>query len=279
MKLTSFAVDGRARYGAIVGDKVVDLTTRLGPEYRSLQAVFRAGALARAQEALDAGGASFSLDEIEFLVPFPNARRIFCVGANYRKPHPLGGRVEAPANPSIFFKSAEALAPHRGALRRPTVSGQFDYEGELAIVIGRGGERIPADDAISHIGGYSCFDDGSVRDFQKHSVTAGKNFVSSGSWGPWIVTADEIPDPTQLTIRTRLNGKEVQNTTTDQMLFTLPQIIAYLSAITPLLPGDVIATGSPEGTGATQNPPRFLVSGDRLEFEIERVGTLANQVE
>jgi 2-keto-4-pentenoate hydratase/2-oxohepta-3-ene-1,7-dioic acid hydratase in catechol pathway len=279
MKLISFAIGGGARYGGVLGSRVVDLTTRLGPDYPSLEAVFQAGALARAQEALGADGPSFSVEEVEFLLPFPNARRIFCVGANYRKPHPLGGRVEAPANPSIFFKSVEALAPHRGALRRPIISEQFDYEGELAVVIGRGGERIAAEDALSHIAGYSCFDDGSVRDFQKHSVTAGKNFVRSGSWGPWIVTADELPHAAKLTLRTRLNGREVQNTTTDQMLFTLPEIIRYLSAITPLLPGDVIATGSPEGTGATQTPPRFLVSGDRLEIEIEGVGTLANRVE
>ena len=279
MKLISFARDGRASYGAVVGDKVVDLGSRLGPDYPSLEALFQAGAVARVQDAVGVGGPSLALDEIEFLLPFPNARRIFCVGANYRKPHPLGGRVEAPANPSIFFKSTAALAPHGATLTRPTVSDQFDYEGELAIVIGRGGHRIPAHEALSHIGGYTCFDDGSVRDFQKHSVTAGKNFVRSGSWGPWIVTADEVPEPMRLALRTRLNGKEVQSTTTDQMIFSLPTIIDYISSITPLLPGDVIATGSPEGTGATQNPPRFLVSGDRLEFEIERVGVLANRVE
>lgn len=278
MKLISFTKNGRASYGAVLGDNVVDLAPRLGAEYPSLEALFQAGAVARAADALGGTGSAFALDEIEFLLPFPDARRIFCVGANYRKPHPLGGRVEAPSNPSIFFKSASALAPHRGSLIRPTISEQFDYEGELAIIIGRGGHRIRPDEALSHIGGYSCFDDGSVRDFQKHSVTAGKNFVRSGSWGPWIATSDEVPDPARLALRTRLNGEEVQSTTTDQMIFSLQTIIAYVSSITPLLPGDVIATGSPEGTGATQTPPRFLASGDRLEFEIERVGTLANQV-
>ncbi len=165
-----------------------------------------------------------------------------------------------------------------GTLTAPTVSEQFDYEGELALVVGRGGAGIAAGDALRHVAGYTCFNDGSVRDYQKHSVWAGKNFAASGAWGPWVVTADEIPDPARLTLCTRLNGEEVQRSSIGRMFFPVPAIIAYISSVTPLLPGDVIATGSPEGSGATRNPPRFLRSGDRLEIEIEGIGTLANRV-
>jgi 2-keto-4-pentenoate hydratase/2-oxohepta-3-ene-1,7-dioic acid hydratase in catechol pathway len=279
MKLISFAVAGEPRYGAVQGDEVIDLSARIGSEYPSLLALIEADALPAAAAALATPGPRHKLATISYLEPIPEARRIFCIGANYPKVHPTGGVVSGPAFPAIFQKPAETLAPHQGRLQRPTISEQFDYEGELAFIIGRGGYRIPEAEALSHIAGYTCLNDGSVRDFQKHSVWAGKNFVRSGGFGPWMVTADEIGDPAGLTLVTRLNGAEVQRTGLDRMFFSIPAIIAYLSAVTPLLPGDIVATGSPEGSGATRTPPRWLVSGDRVEVEIETVGVLENTVE
>jgi 2-keto-4-pentenoate hydratase/2-oxohepta-3-ene-1,7-dioic acid hydratase in catechol pathway len=161
---------------------------------------------------------------------------------------------------------------------RPQASTNFDYEGELAVIIGRRGRYITESDALSHVAGYSIFNDGSLRDFQKHSVTAGKNFPGTGPLGPWMVTADEIPDPTRLTLTTRLNGQQVQHSTTDQLIYPVPTIIAYLSSFTELLPGDVIATGTPEGVGAGRTPPLWMKPGDAIEVEISGIGILRNSI-
>ncbi|SDD20957.1 fumarylacetoacetate hydrolase family protein [Belnapia rosea] len=278
MKLISFAIDGEARYGVLEGEAVIDLSDRLGARFPNLLSLIEADALAEAAAALSAPGPRHALAGLHYLEPIPGARRIFCVGANYPKVHPTGGVVSGPEFPAIFQKPAETLVPHGARLQAPTASRQFDYEGELAFVIGRGGANIPPERALSHIAGYTCLNDGSVRDFQKHSVWAGKNFVRSGGFGPWLVTADEIGDPATLTLVTRLNGEEVQRTGLDRMFFSIPAIIAYLSAVTPLLPGDVVATGSPEGSGATRTPPRWLVPGDRIEVEVSKVGVLENVV-
>jgi 2-keto-4-pentenoate hydratase/2-oxohepta-3-ene-1,7-dioic acid hydratase in catechol pathway len=278
MKLISFAIDGEARYGVLEGEAVIDLSDRLGARFPNLLSLIEADALAEAAAALSAPGPRHALAGLHYLEPIPGARRIFCVGANYPKVHPTGGVVSGPEFPAIFQKPAETLVPHGARLQAPTASRQFDYEGELAFVIGRGGADIPPERALSHIAGYTCLNDGSVRDFQKHSVWAGKNFVRSGGFGPWLVTADEIGDPAALTLVTRLNGEEVQRTGLDRMFFSIPAIIAYLSAVTPLLPGDVVATGSPEGSGATRTPPRWLVAGDRIEVEVSKVGVLENVV-
>jgi 2-keto-4-pentenoate hydratase/2-oxohepta-3-ene-1,7-dioic acid hydratase in catechol pathway len=278
MRLMSFALGGEARFGAVQGDEVVDMTARLGPRLPSLLAVLEATALDEVREAMSSPGPRHALTAVEWLEPIPRARRIFCVGANYPKEHPLGGQVAAPEHPSIFQKPAESLVPHGAELRAPTVSGQFDYEGELAVVIGRGGAGIPEAEALAHVAGYTCMNDGSVRDFQKHSVWAGKNFARSGAVGPWLATEDEVGDPAELTLVTRLNGKEVQRSGVGRMFFGLPHILSYISAITPLLPGDVIATGSPEGSGAQRQPPRWLKSGDLVEVEIGKVGLLSNRV-
>ncbi|WP_043336831.1 fumarylacetoacetate hydrolase family protein [Belnapia moabensis] len=278
MKLISFAIGGEARYGAVEGDAVVDLTARLGRRFPTLLSLIEADAMAEAQAALATAGPRHTLAGITWLKPIPAARRIFCVGANYPKVHPTGGMVSGPEFPAIFQKPAETLVPHKAVLQAPTASRQFDYEGELAFIVGRGGANIAPEWALEHVFGYSCLNDGSVRDFQKHSVWAGKNFIRSGGFGPWLVTADEVGDPASLTLVTRLNGDEVQRTGLDRMFFSVPAIIAYLSAVTPLLPGDVVATGSPEGSGATRTPPRWLVPGDRIEVEVEKVGVLENTV-
>ena len=279
MRLMSFIRHGgEARFGAVDGDAVVDLTARLGGRHASLLAVLQDGALDEAKKTLSKPGPRHALAEVEWLEPIPNARRIFCVGANYPKEHPLGGQVAAPEHPSVFQKPAESLVPHLGALRAPAASEQFDYEGELAVVVGRGGADIPEAEALRHVAGYTCMNDGSVRDFQKHSVWAGKNFARSGGIGPWLATADEVGDPARLTLAARLNGEEVQRSGVDRMFFSVQRILAYISAITPLLPGDVIATGSPDGSGAQRRPPRWLRPGDRIEVEIDGVGLLSNRV-
>ena len=279
MRLMSFALDGEARFGAVVdGGEVVDMTARLGPRLPSLLAVLEAGALDEVRGALPSPGPRHALAAVEWLEPIPRARRIFCVGANYPKEHPLGGQVAAPEHPSVFQKPAESLVPHGAALRAPVASEQFDYEGELAVIVGRGGAGIPETEALAHVAGYTCMNDGSVRDFQKHSVWAGKNFARSGAVGPWLATADEIGDPAGLTLVTRLNGAEVQRSGVGRMFFSVQRILSYISTVTPLLPGDVIATGSPEGSGAQRQPPRWLKSGDLVEVEVEEVGMLRNRV-
>jgi 2-keto-4-pentenoate hydratase/2-oxohepta-3-ene-1,7-dioic acid hydratase in catechol pathway len=278
MRLMSFTHGGEERFGAVDGDGVVDLTARLGAPHPSLLAVLQADAVDEAREALSKPGPRHALADVEWLEPIPRARRIFCVGANYPKEHPLGGQVSAPEHPSVFQKPAETLVPHGGALLAPTASEQFDYEGELAVVIGRGGARIPEAEALAHVAGYTCMNDGSVRDFQKHSVWAGKNFARSGGIGPWLATADEVGDPALLTLATRLNGEEVQRSGVGRMFFSVGRILSYISGVTPLLPGDVIATGSPEGSGAQRQPPRWLKPGNRVEVEIEKVGLLSNRV-
>ncbi len=278
MRLMSFALGGEARFGAVDGDEVVDVTARLGARFPSLLAVLEAGALDEVRAALSRPGPHHALAAVEWLEPIPRARRIFCVGANYPKEHPLGGQVAAPEHPSVFQKPAESLVPHGAALRAPVASEQFDYEGELAVVVGRGGAGIPETEALAHVAGYTCMNDGSVRDFQKHSVWAGKNFARSGGVGPWLATADEVGDPARLTLVTRLNGEEVQRSGTDRMFFSVGRILSYISTVTPLLPGDVIATGSPEGSGAQRRPPRWLKPGDLVEVEIEKVGLLGNRI-
>jgi 2-keto-4-pentenoate hydratase/2-oxohepta-3-ene-1,7-dioic acid hydratase in catechol pathway len=278
MRLMSFSRSGEARFGVVDDDAVVDMTARLAPRRASLLAVLEAGAMDEVRDALAAPGPRYPLAEVEWLEPIPGARRIFCVGANYPKEHPLGGQVAAPEHPSVFQKPAETLVPHLAPLQAPAISEQFDYEGELAVVIGRGGAGIPEGEALRHVAGYACMNDGSVRDFQKHSVWAGKNFARSGGIGPWLATADEVGDPARLTLVTRLNDEEVQRSGLDRMFFGVGRILSYLSAITPLLPGDVIATGSPEGSGAQRQPPRWLRPGDKVEVEIEGVGLLSNRV-
>jgi 2-keto-4-pentenoate hydratase/2-oxohepta-3-ene-1,7-dioic acid hydratase in catechol pathway len=264
MKLLRFTADGATRTGRLEGDAVVGFEG--SPDLSTLLHGPRPGEAGR-----------WPLSGVTIQAPLPGAR-LFCIGLNYPKPHPLGGEVKGPAHISYFLKHQDALVPHGAALQPPGVSAQFDYECELAVVIGRAGHRIAEADAMAHVGGYTILNDGSVRDWQAHSVTAGKNFWASGSWGPHVATAGEVADWRGLRLQTRLNGATVQDSPAGAMFFGIEQIIAYLSTITPLRHGDVIATGSPEGTGATQKPPRFLRSGDRLEFEVSGLGILANTV-
>jgi 2-keto-4-pentenoate hydratase/2-oxohepta-3-ene-1,7-dioic acid hydratase in catechol pathway len=279
MKLASYVADGKECFGVVTGDGVVTLNQRLG-RYTSLRAALAGDALAEIRQAAEGAKGTkpdHALADVRLLPPIPNPEKILCAGINYRSHAAETGR-ELPKQPSMFIRLANTLTGHGGELIRPSVSQHFDFEGELALVIGRGGRHIPAERALEHVAGYTCFVDGSVRDYQKFSVTSGKNFPGTGPLGPWIVTTDEIPDPTRLTLTTRLNGTEVQKSGTDLLIYSVPQIIAFCSDFTSLSPGDVIATGTPEGVGHRRNPPLWMKPGDVLEVEISGIGTLRSRV-
>jgi 2-keto-4-pentenoate hydratase/2-oxohepta-3-ene-1,7-dioic acid hydratase in catechol pathway len=277
MKLASYVADGTACFGVVTGDGVVTLNGRLGGRYADLREALTAGALPEIKKAADGARADHKLADVKWLPVIPNPEKILCAGINYRSHAAETGR-ELPKQPSMFIRLANTLTGHDGEMVRPSVSQQFDFEGELAVVVGRGGRHIPVERALEHVAGYTCFIDGSVRDYQKFSVTSGKNFPATGPLGPWIVTTDEIADPTRLTLTTRLNGRQVQKSGTDLLIYSVPQIIAFCSDFTPLAAGDVIATGTPEGVGHRRSPPLWMKPGDVLEVEISGIGTLRNHV-
>ena len=226
------------------------------------------------------GAADYQIDDVHFLPPIIDSAKIICVGLNYYGHVRETGR-DPNAKPTLFLRLADSHVGHGAPLVRPVVSESFDFEGEIAVVIGKPGRHIPASAAWEHIAGYTCYNDGSARDWQRHSsqFTAGKNFFSSGSIGPWIVTADEVTNPDDLTVTTRLNGSIVQNGSLRQLIFSIPDLISYISAFTPLRPGDIIATGTPEGVGMARSPPLWMVPGDQVEVEVSGVGTLYNTID
>lgn len=275
MKLVSFDQAGRNAWGVVRGADVVVLT-QVWPD---VTAALEAGAEQIAQAAQAVGMPYRTLAGLRLLPPVPAPRKILCVGLNYGRHVAEAGR-ELPAHPSMFARFADSFVGHEAPVWKPRLSDKFDYEGELAVVIGRAGRHIAARDALSHVAGYTCMAENSVRDFQKHNaqVTPGKNFERSGAIGPWLVTADEVGDPARLQVITRLNGTVMQQGDVSDLIFPIPELIAYISAFTPLSPGDVIATGTPEGVGSSRKPPRFLAVGDTLEVEIPGIGTLVNTV-
>ncbi len=275
MKLLSFVADGRDYFGAASGDGVVTLNDKIG--HPDLRAALAAGAMDAMRKAIKDAKPDRRLDDIKFLPVVPRPEKILCAGINYRSHAAETGR-ELPKQPSMFIRFADTLLGHGGEMIRPSVSDNFDFEGELALVIGKGGRHIKAERALDHVAGYTCFVDGSVRDYQKFSVTSGKNFPGTGPLGPWLVTTDEIPDPSKLTLMTRLNGMEVQHSPTDLLIYSIPQIVAFCSDFTMLSPGDVIATGTPEGVGHSRKPPLWMKPGDMLEVEITGIGILRTHV-
>jgi 2-keto-4-pentenoate hydratase/2-oxohepta-3-ene-1,7-dioic acid hydratase in catechol pathway len=277
MKLASYIADGKEAFGAVTEEAVITLNERLDGRYASLRHALAANAFAEMRKAIEAAKPDHRLTDVKFLPPIPNPDKILCAGINYRSHAAETGR-DLPKQPSMFIRLANTLTGHDGELIRPLVSQSFDFEGELAVVIGRSGRHIPIERALDHVAGYTCFVDGSVRDYQKFSVTSGKNFPGTGPLGPWIVTPDEIPDPKDLVLVTRLNGQEVQKSSTDLLIYSVPQIISFCSDFTPLVAGDVIATGTPEGVGHRRNPPLWMKPGDVLEVEISGIGTLRNRV-
>jgi 2-keto-4-pentenoate hydratase/2-oxohepta-3-ene-1,7-dioic acid hydratase in catechol pathway len=280
MKLLSFVVDGRASYGAIKNHGVVDLGARLTREgCATLRQLLEANRLADAARLVESSRPDDALDRISFAPVIPDPGKIICVGLNYRDHVAETGRTVT-EKPALFARFPCSQVGHEQPLVKPRISDDFDYEGELAAVIGKTGRHIPANLALEHVAGYSCYNEGSVRDWQRHTsqYLAGKTFAESGSFGPWLVTTDEIPDPSKLRLQTRLNGTVVQNTTTDLMITAVPDLIAYISTICPLDPGDVIVTGTPGGVGAKRTPPLWMRPGDTVEVDISSIGALRNTV-
>ena len=275
MKLLSFRADGKEFFGAVSGDGVVTLNKRI--KQPNLRAALEAGKMEAMQNAASEAKPDRELADITFRPVIPHPGKILCAGINYRAHAAETGR-EMPMQPSMFVRFDDTLVGHGGEMIRPSVSDNFDFEGELAMVIGKPARHIKAEDALDHVAGYTCFVDGSVRDYQRFSVTSGKNFPGTGPLGPWIVTTDEIPDPSKLTLSTRLNGAEVQHSPTDLLIYSIPQIIAFCSDFTALSPGDVIATGTPEGVGHGRKPPLWMKAGDTLEVEISSIGTLRTHI-
>ena len=278
MKLASFSAAGRDTYGAVVEGGVVDLGRRLGDRYPTLRAAIAGDALARLAGEVAAAKPDFSLAQVTLLPPITDPDKIICAGRNYRA-HAAEAGGAPPENPQVFLRLVNTLVAHGQPMVCPKISGDFDYEGELALIIGKPGRHIAKADALSHIFGYTLFNDGSIRDIQfKHSIAAGKNFHQTGGFGPWIVTADEIPDPTRLHLATRLNGHEVQHTGIDDLIFDIPTLISYCSDWTPLVAGDVISTGTPEGVGFARKPPLWMKPGGVVEVEIGGIGVLRNPI-
>jgi 2-keto-4-pentenoate hydratase/2-oxohepta-3-ene-1,7-dioic acid hydratase in catechol pathway len=275
MKLASYIADNQPAFGLVVDDGVVTMNVRT--RYGTLREALAAGALDELRRLAHGRRPDQKLADIRFLPAITDPEKILCAGINYRSHAAETGR-DIPKAPSMFVRFTDTLVGHEGEMIRPTVSECFDFEGELAIVIGRAGRHIKPEHALDYVAGYTCFVDGSVRDYQKISVTSGKNFPATGPLGPWIVTTDEIPDPARLTLTTRLNGTEMQRSGTDMLIHSVPEIIAFCSDFTPLSPGDVIATGTPEGVGHRRTPPLWMKAGDALEVEISGIGTLRTRV-
>ncbi|NKC31141.1 fumarylacetoacetate hydrolase family protein [Falsiroseomonas selenitidurans] len=276
MRFVSFLHDGRPACGLMQGEHIL-----LAPAsaHADLKAAIAADALADLGRACEAAGQRVAFADVALLPVIPNPGKILCVGLNYEMHRRETGR-DVVENPTIFTRFADSQAAHGQDLLRPRVSTDFDYEGELAVVIGKGGRYIAPEAAMAHVAGYACYNDGSVRDWQRHTIqfTPGKNFPQTGGFGPWLVTPDEIPDLDKLRLTTRVNGATVQEATLDHMIFDVPRIIAYCSSFTPLSPGDVIATGTPGGVGAKRKPPLWLKPGDMVEVEITGIGVLRNGI-
>ena len=272
MRLISFRQAGVAKFGAVVDGGIVDLSSRW-PSLREAIAAKAMGELAAAAKR----PADLKFDDVELDPVIPNPAKILCVGLNYSSHVGEMGR-ELPTAPSVFSRFSDTLVATGGSIVRPRASIALDFEGELAVVIGERCRHVPRASALSVVAGYTCFLDGSVRDFQKHSTTAGKNFPATGPLGPWLVTSDVIADPQRLDLTTRLNGKVVQHDTTDHMIFDVAAIIEYLSTVTWLEPGDIIATGTPDGVGAGRKPPLWMKGGDKVEVEISGIGILSVNV-
>ncbi len=281
MKLLSFEIDGRTSFGSAVEGGIVDFGARVAHDYPNLASLLAGGgipaALAASGDAVD-----FQLSDVTLLPPIPAPEKIFCIGVNYRERNEeYRDNSTAPIYPSVFMRTPGSLVGHGATIVRPPESEQLDYEGEIAIVIGKPGRRITRENALTHVAGLTAMNEGTIRDWVRHgkfNVTQGKNFGRSGAVGPWLVTADEFTDFENLHVTTRVNGERRQHDTTANLSFSFAYLISYLSTFAELRAGDVIATGTPIGAGARFDPPRYLVPGDRVEVEVEGVGTLSNPI-
>jgi 2-keto-4-pentenoate hydratase/2-oxohepta-3-ene-1,7-dioic acid hydratase in catechol pathway len=280
MSFVSFELAGQATYGIWEDEHTwLHVPDGFKTHYPDLKSVIAAGKLDELDAVTRQQGRQVQAAQARLLPVIPNPAKILCVGLNY-KSHVAETKRSDSEHPSIFTRFADSLTAHNAPLPRPKETQRFDFEGELAVIIGKGGRNIPQAQAFEHIAGYACFNDGSARDWQRHTHqwTPGKNFPLTGPLGPFMATRQEIPDVNQLTLETRLNGEVVQHASVADLIFTLPVIIEYISGFTPLSPGDVIATGTPGGVGDRREPPLYMKAGDVIEVEITGLGTLRNRV-
>jgi 2-keto-4-pentenoate hydratase/2-oxohepta-3-ene-1,7-dioic acid hydratase in catechol pathway len=284
MKLLSFIHQGRETWGAVIEPNgLVDLG-RLMPQHAGLVEYIASGDYLQVRQHTAGRSADCSLDDITYLPVIPRPEKIVCAVRNYMDHHQevlaAGMHRELSEQPPIFLRVWRSQVAHGQPIIRPKVSESLDWEGELAVIIGKGGRDIAEADAFNHVAGYACYNDGSIREWQFHAkqIASGKNFESTGGFGPWMVTADEIAPNQALKLVTRLNGEVVQSSHTGHMIFPTAKLISYASTIFTLVPGDVIVTGTPAGVGWSRKPPRFMKPGDVCEVEIEGIGTLRNPI-
>ena len=279
MKLVSFFNKGQESFGVLENSglhPVLDVFKKECPDLKAIIGSQKVKDLKTFCEEKP-----IPLSTVSLLPPIPNPGKIICAGMNYRKSYPVDGIAPPdPGNIVIFSRHSDTLVGYGTELERPRgeAAETFDFEGEIVAVIGKSGRFISPEDALQHVVGYSIMNEGSVRGWMKHSVHAGKNFHASGSWGPWITTVDEIDDFSSLKLETHVNGKLMQSALAAEMIFSLSELISYISNLTPLNPGDIVATGSPDGTGGSRNPSVFLKPGDCVEVSVDRIGTLKNHV-
>jgi 2-keto-4-pentenoate hydratase/2-oxohepta-3-ene-1,7-dioic acid hydratase in catechol pathway len=281
MKLVSYRVRGRESFGAVVGEGVVDLKPRFAPRFDSVLDLLRGGGLDEARDKAQGVRPDFPVSEIEYLPPVVAPEKILCIGINYANRNADYGDQEVPKYPSMFYRAPGSLVGHGQPLVRPRESEQLDYEGEIALVIGRAGRRIAQDLALGHVAGVTLCNEGTIRDWLRHgkfNVTQGKNWDSTGSIGPWLVTADEIDLARPLQLTVTLNGEITQVDTTASMIKSFSELIAYVSTFMTLKPGDIIVTGTPVKQGPRTDPPRWLKAGDTVEIAVPEIGTLRNTV-
>ena len=278
MRIASFIHDGRTLYGLVLGNTVTSINTDFLAKYRSLRTALEADVLAEIADMCTTP--PLMLSQVELLPPIPAPSKILCVGLNYIKPYPVAGASPQTSEIVIFGRHDDTFVGHDTPLGIPAgeAAQSYDFEGEIVAVIGKTCRHVNAAEAIAHVAGYACMNEGSVRGWQKHSIHAGKNFLASGAWGPWLTTFDEAGPVSEMHLVTRVNGIVMQDTMGSKMIHDLPKLISYLSHITRLNPGDVIATGSPDGTGGSRTPPAFLKPGDVVEVDVSTVGTLRNRV-
>lgn len=276
MKFLSYSYQGQASWGLATDTGVVSLRSA---DFPTLRAALAAGMLDKLGHAAQGQADTHSLAQIQYLPVITDPGKIICIGHNYEE-HRVETERDKTENPTVFLRVAESQTGHQQPLLLPPESDHFDYEGEIAVVIGQGGRRIAQADAWEHVAGYSAYNDGSVRDWQRHTTqfTPGKNFVGTGAFGPVLVTRGEIADGQELQLTTRLNGQVMQQATTAMMIFSIPRLIEYVSIFTPLAPGDVIVSGTPGGVGARRKPPVWMKEGDLVEIEVSGIGVLSNRV-
>lgn len=279
MKLLSYTYRGASSWGALVGGRIVDLQAACDGRAPTLRSALAQYSIPEIEAMAVVTPASIDVSDIAYLPVIPDAAKIFCIGLNYDE-HRIEANRDKTVQPTVFLRLAASQIGHGEDLLLPPESHKFDYEGEIAIVIGKGGRRIDESQAWEHIAGYAPYNDGSIRDWQSHTTqwTPGKNFVATGGFGPYMVTRGEIVDGQELSLTTRLNGEVMQHGTTAQLIFSMPRLVSYLSTFIALESGDVIVTGTPGGVGFKRTPPVFMRAGDRVEIEIGGIATLVNSV-